>query len=46
VFDLKNLKELPSPIEIEKLETLSTESTGQPPLIESANPDDEKGKKT
>ena len=44
VFDLKNLKELPSPIEIEKLETLSTESTGQPPLIESANPDDEKGK--
>ena len=46
VFDLKNLKELPSPIEIEKLETLSTESTGQPPLIESANPDDEKGKNT
>ena len=46
VFDLKDLKELPSPKEIEMLETLSTESTGQAQHLESTIPDDEKGKNT
>ena len=44
MFDLKDLKELPSPKEIDRLAAPSTESTWQDQQVESSMPDDEKGK--